>query len=865
PRHITAANKLTPGTWIVAEASGSLAVNLAASLGYNFNFVKDVQAFGLSGDIGLKIDAAATATFGINVSGRYLVVVGRESDLVADQHLRLRLFKLDSNGLQFGLNLKLGVTGVETVTLGQVDDFVQAVFGVHGAQIVTALQQIQKWTDPTKSVGQLVAGLVNDKALQIIKDTTGIDPQTAFDTARSKFLDAVNLYQSLPGKVSSELLGFINDLTPSASADLQNALTALTQTDPNAQKQALLSLFNASGITSSPIGKLLSGLAENGLLSLVDRLPEVRGMAATIQSILNGGVIARLESFIDDKLGLDKVLAAVSQNDFSGLDSFLVGRLSTFFDRTLGFADLNDIKNAINLVISKRQDIYAAATKALNSTYGLSLAAAWQRTSTSTAVIDAVFDMSDASAKQLFANVVTVSNSGLDQLLTTTLPSVNLNAGVLSHELTTKSTLDISLPHFNFQTQNVTTSLAKVTAENDGGRLLVYDATGSNAVSVTNKFNSSLAVTIAAAVARTGTGSPDLRIHSTDGASWSYELLYAKAGMKREELEAITRPFLTQYMAAQFSQGTSLSSFYSQLEDTVSQILQNPPETFGDVCASFEVTIPGDALASWVQPVKNVLAAAKAVSIAIQTSLKKNVEFFYLSDISNLANLASSAPLLAWSSIPPAVSFDGSNFSDAAGKDVYWDQEDIQLRRAAAANPNTIANLSAKLAGYRLRLEEAGLHSSVQFYADNQAGTICQGATTQFGDILFLSLLTFEAEIVDKAQDALQDIQKFLALAGTSPSQAVTRLAQFAADITTTFNQLLGQNVFVDIASFRAVGQVVFSEASRALNPVAAGQPVAMLTLDVLSKSTSFQIPAFFTGSIPQASDVAVAQRLVNI
>jgi hypothetical protein len=472
--------------------------------------------------------------------------------------------------------------------------------------------------------------------------------------------------------------------------------------------------------------------------------------------------------------------------------------------------------------------------------------------------------MSDPNAKQLFGNVVTVANSGLDQLLTTTLPSVNLNIGVLSHELTIKSTLDISLPHFNFQTQSVTTALAKVTAENDGGRVLVYDATGSSTVSVTNKFTSSVVVAIAASVARTGAVSPDLRIHSTDGTSWSYELLYAKAGMKREELEEITRPFITQYMAAQFSNGTSLSTFYNQLEDAANQILQNPPETFGNVCASFEVTIPGDALASWVQPVTNVLTAAKAVSIAIQTALKKNVEFFYLSDISNLANLASSAPLLAWSSLPPAVSFDGSNFSDTAGNDVYWDQEDIQLRRAAAVNPNTIANLSTKLSGYRLRLEEAGLHSSVQFYANNQAGTICQGANTQFGDNLFLSLLTFEAVIVDKAQDALKDIQKFLAAAGTSPSQAVGRLAQFAADITTAFNQLLGQNVFVDVGAFRAVGQVVFSEASRALNPVVAGQPVAMLSLNVLNKQTSFQLPSFLTGSIPQAADIALAQRLVS-
>ncbi len=864
PRHIKTADQIQPATWIVAEADASLSVKLGASLGYNFNFVKDVKAFGLSGDIGLKIDAAATATFGFDVSGRYVVVVGRESN---DQLLRLQLFKLKSNGMQFGLNLKLGVTGVETLTPDNVDDFVSAVFGVHGAQIVTALQQIQKWTDPSKSVGQLVAGLVNDKALELIKDTTGIDPQVAFDAARGKLLNAINLYQGLPGKVSSELLGFINKLDPKASTDLQDGLKSLIGTDPDAQTQAFLDLLNTAGFANSPIGKILGALADNGLLNLLDRLPEVSSTATTVLSILDGGVISKLEAFINDKLNLNKVIAAVNQDDFNHLDSLLVGRLSTFFDKTLGFADLNDIKNAINLVVSKRQEIYDKARTALNSRYGLEVAATWQRTSASTAVVDAVFDMSDPAAQQLFEDVVTVANAGLDRLLVTSLASVHINAAVLSHELTRKSTLDISLPHFNFQSQSVTTALANVHPQDDGGRLLLYDATGSSTVSVTNKFSSSLSMTIAAVVARTGAAQslPDLRIHSTDGTTWSYQLSYVKAKMKREELEAITRPFLTQFMASQF-QGTSLSTFYNQLEKTSEGILHNGPETYGDVCASFEVTIPGDALGAWVLPVANVNAAAKAVSIAIQASLKEKVPFFYLNNISNLANLASAAPLLAWAAIPPAASFDGSTFSSTAGNDVFWDHVDISRRKAAAVHPLTQANLQAKLADYRLRLEEAGLHSMVQFYQDNQAGTILNSATTQFGDILLASLLTFESQIVQKAKSALTDIQKFLAVAGTSPTQAVNRLAQFAADITTAFNQLLGNNVFGDLASFRAVGQVVFAEASRALNPGLAVQPRAMLTLNILNPAPprTFQLSAFLNGTLPVSGDIAVPQRLVS-
>jgi hypothetical protein len=868
PRHINSADQLAPATWIVAEADGSVAVNLGASLGYNFNFVRQAKAFGLSGDIGMKIDAAATASFGFDVSGRYLVVVGRESDSDTDQKLRLRLFKLSSNGMQFGLNLNVGVTGVETLTPDSVDDFVKAVFGVHGVQIVNVLGQIEKWTDPSKSVGQLVAGLVNDEALTLLKNVTGIDPATAFDDARNKLLQAIKLYQSLPDRASSELLGILNKLDAPATTDFQNALNLLASNDPGTQKQALLNLLNSANIGGSPIGLLLNSLADHGLLALLDRLPQVRSAANTVLSILNGGVIAKLQQFINDKLDLNKVINVVQQTDFNRLDSFLVGRLSAFFDKTLGFADLNEVKNTINMVISKRQEIYDKAKTALNSRYGLEVAATWESTSASTAVIDAVFDFSDGKAQALFRQVVQGTSSGLDQLFTTALPSVHLNFAVLSHELTRKSTLEISLPKFNFQTQSVTTALANVHPEDDAGRVLLYDATGTNTVSVRNKFSSSLTVTVAAAVAAAGSAAsfPDLRVHSTDGNTWSYQLLYVKANLMREELEAISRPFIMQYMAGEFSGGTSLSIWYNQLEDTSENILHNGPEVYGDTCASFEVTMPGDTLGAWVRKLNNAQAVAQQVSVAIQQSLKENLPLFYLNDISKLKNLGSSAPLLTWASIPPAVSFDGSEFSTTAGKDVFWDHVDKTLRAEAATSADTAVNLRLRLPELRLRLQEAGLNDTVQFYQDNQVPQILASATNTSGDILLEGLLLFESNVVFKAKAAINDVQKFLTNASTAPSQAVDRLAQFAADIATAFNQLIGQSVFADLASFRAVAQVVFAEASRTLSTGLVTRPNAMLTLDILNPAPprTFQLSDFLNGNLPSSQDIAVAQRLVS-
>src|SRR5262245_57908470 len=45
PRQIDSPARLAPGTWLITEADGSIAVKLGARLGYNFNFVRQAKAF----------------------------------------------------------------------------------------------------------------------------------------------------------------------------------------------------------------------------------------------------------------------------------------------------------------------------------------------------------------------------------------------------------------------------------------------------------------------------------------------------------------------------------------------------------------------------------------------------------------------------------------------------------------------------------------------------------------------------------------------------------------------------------------------------------------------------------------------------
>ncbi|MBS1830238.1 MAG: hypothetical protein JST93_33360 [Acidobacteria bacterium] len=856
PRHVDDANRLAPDTWLITEASGSLAVNVAARLGYNFNFIRESKALGLHGDIGLKIDAAASAAFGFSVSGRYLLVLGRES---AGTNIRLRLFKLSSNGINFGLNLKAGVTGV-TPLPGDVDEFVSAVFGVHGSQIVSALQQIEKWTDPSKSVGELVAGLANERALKLIKDVTGIDPKTAFDAARGKLLEGLKFWNELPQRVSAELWGLIGEMGPAESATFKNALQLLASTDRAKQKEALLGILQTNHLDGTPIGRFIGAVGDRGLLALLDRLPEVRSTAQTVLSILDGGIIANLQKQLIEALHLQKVLDTVTKTDFNKLDSFLVGKLSAFFDKELKFEDLNEVKNTINMVVTKRREIYDKVRKALHSRYGVEVAATWSRTTSSTAVLDVDFDTSAADGRALLQGILEDSN--IDAVMTSQSTAISVRAAVLTHEIRKKSTLDISLPYYHLSSESFNNAIA--TVEEDASRVLLYSAKGDDVVKTKNKFRSSLAVTFAASVTRAA-GLPQVRIHEDESATWSYQLLQAKSRMKREELETASRPFLNQYMREQFSGDTNLSRWYTQFDQTVENLLHNGAEEFGDVCASYEVTIPGRVLGAWARRVSDPKGAAKQVSIEIQKSLKQSIPFYFFQNVEKYKDLGSSAALLAWSAMRPSTNarLDGDRLIFDEGNDVFWNHPDVGLRRVMARNSIAKANLAAKLPMIRLRLEEAGLSTS--FYEDDRVDRILEEGSSGAGDNLLTGLLFSEARIVEKAAEAIRDIQGFLGNAHEAPSKAIVRLSEFAGDITEAFNKLIGKTVFGGV-TLRGVNQQIFLEASRALDGSLAVRPSALATFTVLKPvgERTFNIGTFVDGEIPDPKDVLVAQRVIS-
>ena len=844
PRDVRTAADLRPGTWLIGEVDGTIALNVTAAVGYNLDFVRTVKAGTLAGDIGLKVDAAVDATFGLEVSGRYLVVVGRET---ADERVRVQLFKLARKGVTFGVNLNVGVTGVETIAPERVDDFIAAVFGVHGPQIVAALEAIDKWTDPAQSVGSLVAGLTNEKALDLFRHLTGKDLQTDFEAVRGRVLDAIHQWETLDAKVSAELWAIIGRLGDQDVQLLKHSLALLSTSDAAVQRDAFGSLVSDAGFTGSPLARLLNAAADQGLLALLDRAGELRAVATAVNAILDGGVIKQLQQYVERELKLDAVLNAVSRADFDALDQWLVGRLSVFFDKALRFEDLNAIKDAIHLALARRQQIFEKATSALNARYGFDLAATWQRTTADMALFDVEFDTARADGRELLGALL--QRAEVAPIISGRSPATRIRAGVLTHEVTKKTTLNVSLPHVNLQQQTINHALARVDVDASGPGLLAYQATGEDVVDARNRFRSTLSVGVAAAAA--ASGASGIVVHSFD-ATWSYQLLTAKAGMRRADFEATTRPFIETFMLPQFAGATKLSDWYELVDDSVEGKLHNGPNTFGDVCIGCEVTVPGAALGAWfTPPTSGAHAAAKSMAIAIQRALKQVVAFYYLTDATRLGTLGSSAALLTWAAIPPA--------NAVAGDDVIWDHRDTaQLSMMTGL---AIARVAARLPGLRLRLQEAHMDGTLPFYGDDQAASIVAAALGA-GKPLLVNLLDFERALVAKAAAAYEEAQAFVR--SDNAASALERLADFAGDITRAFNTLAAQTVFVGPA-FRPVAQSLFVEAARALDPAVAVRPSAMLTVSVLNPARTFDIGAFPAGSVPPPDQVVVGERLVSL
>jgi len=861
PRHVSTAPNLKPKTWLIAEADGSIALHIAAELGYDFNFVREAKLLGLTHELGVKIDAGAKATFGFEAGGRYIVVLGRESADPDASLVRLRLFKQPKKGWNFGLNLTVGITGQSDLLPGQASDFVKAVLGVHGLQVAKELQLIGQWTDPTKDLSETTARLINTTGLDLLEKTTGINARTEFEKARQQLLGVLTKWNALPDKVAAATWEILAGGDEKVALALRNFLRGLATSNRQDRASQIAGALRDVTFGDTPQGKWLAAIADLGILALSKQLDKVQQAASETLAVLDGDAIRKLQSFIDERLDLKAIQEVTTKDAFDKIDGWLIKRLSDFLNENLTLANLDKVRKAIGLVLSQQKAVYEAARKALTNRYAADFANAYQKTTTQTALLDVEFDLSLPSARDMLHQVV--AESRLDNLLIQPVDGVRLNQAALSHEIQRTGTVQLHMPFFDFQSQHINDSLARLTVEEDAGRLLAYEVDASDTVTIANRFTSQLSLVGAL---RLGAGGQPLA--NTGGASViAYQYRQVKQDMKLADFEHRTTPFIQTYLADLFAAGgaSSLDTFYADLDRAVEDQVHNGANEFGNVALAMQIALPGSVLASWFRrrTADQAKSDSNEVSRRLQARVKELLPFYFFQDLARLQPNPTAAALLVWAAIQPStsVTLDDGRLAFNTDEDVFWNFPDVELRRAMAVNSATTARLVPALLAARGRLLEAGDQHTAAFFTSDQAPVFQNMALSGIGETLLQSLLFTEAGIVRGAALALADMQTSAAAA--TPTKAIQRLADFGADLTSTFHDKISSAYGDD--ALRTLGSLVLLEASAALDPTFRNTPPdAMLSIQVLREGSAFLPSDFLKGEAPPPEEVALAQTLVN-
>lgn len=869
PRQVTCAADLEPGSWIVAEVNGGISLTLGAQFGYDFNWAREAKLGGLKEDIGLRLQLGVDAALGFEASGQYAVVVSRDSLDAADQRLRLRLFKQSNRGVSFAVNASATAQATFSTLPADVDDFIKAVFDVHGRQIIDDLHAFEKWLDPTKPLPDMLAGLSVDYGLKLLTSLTGVDAVREFDKAQKTLKDLLHEWDALPQRASSMLWAFVEqgvDLEP--IRQISKAIAA----NASGELRALINnKLTSVDFFHSAEGQWLESIAGDGVLSLLDdarAFHEAQTIARRVVTILDAStmeaVLQNLQKEIAARLNLDGVLdkaRMASEADVAKLDAWLELKLSHFLGRTIGFSQIEAIRKTIGVLLAKRQAFYEAATKALTRRYSATLASTCQKNTTRAALLDIELDFKAdaAGAGQLLGAALA---GDFNTVLAQPNAGTTLHAAELTHGIARTSHVEIHLPHFDKTVDSLTTVLASVNAQDDDGRLLVYDLQAANLETEKHVRNSRLAMAAHLATQK-GTG---IRVHSTEGLTYSYAFRQAVPNMKVVQLRTQVKPYLDAYFASLFTDDVTTATWMSDLDKQIDTIEPNGTGNFGNTLLAMELSLPASVASGWLlAPEDKKSPLYMDMSRRLQAKLKELIPFYYFSDVTKFTAPGSAAPLLVYAAIPPstAVTFSKGllTINPQNPGDVYWNFLDPEIRNAMTNNSMTTARLAGAMRDASERLLAGGFASDAKFYEPGEVDDLRTAATSGSGLEFLHRLLFVEAEIIRQAHEAGRRIASFRSRAGAQPREAIQALADFGQRVTEAFNKRVTSAY--GGSALRPLGTMAFIEAAACFLPNAVGvKPSALFQLTVVKQQSAFKLETFLDGHVPKKEDIVIEERL---
>lgn len=839
PRQIAGVDDLPPGTWIVAEVSGSVQANAGVTFGLDFNWVRSVKAGELAGDIGLKIQAGANAAFGYNLSDRYAVVVGRDSLDAAERKVRVRLHRLNERGWSFAASASLSLTGsTGTLAPKQLDDFIAATLGVHGMQ---TLAEVRRWTDPSK----LPSGVAADFLEELAKKRFNGTLKKKFNEVHAEVQAWFAKWDALPSQASSALWDVVRLEKKQVKAFVKR-IEKLAAGDSRAVQAEVAAIVERADFAETPLGGWLEKAAAGRVMGVLANLPEARAVsaaAAKTLEILNGGLLAELQDFVENRVGLPPIREAIAKNDFQTLQPKLKAKLAEFLGKTrLDSKAVQQIRETVAALDKRGGELYSAAVKALNETYRFTFDYAVQRSVTKTALLDMTFDFGAARASE--AKLSGLMRAAIAGDFRGVLPppgksapaGVSFREAALTHHVQRSSSVSITLPFFTSSTIKQSSSLASFKLASEDGGLYLYALDAKDDVQRASKWRSTLSVGMSLQVG----DDSGVRRHDREDARTSLDYHFTRRlpALRTAHFERLLDVLGPAYFAHELGpmappEKPSAHEWALALDKAGDGAEgERDDGLIGDSLLLLEVSLPGEAVTRWLQaPSDKNDAVYGELSRRVQQLLRRYIPFIYFQDVKKYKTLGSAYPLLVYS----ALQVSGST---------------------STQKPRVVrAKLEADLAEAAKVLASADtndLRKRARFYAPSAVEKVAGSVRDGTGKTLAASLLANEASVIRGAVKAGVALAKFREKSG-APEAAVEALAEFGERITDTFNDKL-QGIFkpkqaADREVLRNLGLLVFARVSEVFAP---GTPVA--------PTARLELTVFRSGS----EEVALRQALVE-
>jgi hypothetical protein len=883
PRMVDSAEDLAPGTWLITEVDGSMALQLGVQAGYDFSWLREIPDGGLKGDIGLRVQIGASAAFGFEATGKYLVVLAREA---ADDKLRLRLYKLAKKGWNFALDARVGIKAQLPAFFDRghdPEDLVAAIFGLNENQIIEVLRETRAFVNTNVSLQDKLAGVLmqlGGKGLDAVAGLSQHEIKNIYEAGRQRVLALLERFDKLLKTGGHELTSIVLSLSNAEVSELKPVLKDIADGGDEAHVQAIVQgLVARAGFERTPIARMIEAAVGSalGAVNNTELARKVRGVAGDVLDLIEGDTLQELLDFIREKVHIDSVKTVVDEASFDRLDNLLKDRLAAFLGKQKPLMqDLQEIQAAIEAVLDKADNFYVIALAAAKKKQEYSFAARYARSTAKTALVDVTFDLSKPGMGVKLQRAIA---GDFDDLIVTPANGVTLHTAELTHNISRNVSVELTMPFERMSESASTLSSAKLSIIEDDGRVLLYTLDTVNETSdrlriFRARSGRDSTLTLAATLPIGVAGG--VKIWKNSAFSYSYRMERAVRKMRLSQLVEECEPLVQKYLPGAFSdpQARSFREWAADLDKSLDGKDPNSgTHDIGDTLISLTLTAPPEYLKAWTKaPASRKDPVYKVLSKALQKRLKELVTFYAFSDPARYADLVAAAPAIVFSCLRPTTNVDrsfGGQVEFDRGTDLYWDHRDMKDIRAVVGSPETGLALAQRMKSIADTLRGIpNLAPVAQFYTPDRVDEVVAAALRVHSagstvPEVIGSLLLLEDELIHDAVRTGIEMARFRETAAEKPTDAAKHLAQFGEDLASTFNEILGNNPFLSGAA-RALATLLFVEASAVFDATLQHRTLAALMNIVVVKSGKLSVDEMLAGTI--TDDVILhEQRFVEI